>query len=188
MKERFARSEGEEKKKNKRKETMREKHPRVGKRTCPKGGRKNVVKKERQEILGDMEKRYGKKGEERRKERTEGRKPVTETKTVKRSGRGIQVPKRVSESRGEYRGAKWRVEAGRKRGKKNGRGRKDGRRRERRRAYEERQKRKEAGKSESTGGEKGKGKGTRRKIQSEPRLNRSRRHKAAKANRVNRRK
>lgn len=162
---------------------MREKDPRVGKRTCSTGGKKNVVKKERQEVLGEMEKRYRKKGERRRKERREGLKPVMETKTVKRSGRGVQVPKRVRDSRGRYRGSKWRVEAGRKRAKKNGTSRKEGRRGERRRAYEERKKRKEGGRERGTNrGKRG------RKVQSEPRLNRSRRHKAAKANRVNRRK
>lgn len=167
---------------------MREKHPRVGKRTCPRGGGKNRIQKQRQEILGDREKRYGKPGEERRKERREGVKPVMETKTVKRSGRGIQVPKRVRESRGKSRASKWRREAGRKRAKKRGRPIKEGRRRERKRAYEELQKRKEQG--ERTGTRSGgKGQGKRgRKLQSEPRLNRSRRHKAAKANRVNRRK
>lgn len=119
---------------------------------------------ERREIQGrrgDRERRYGKKGEERREEVVGKRKPVRETKSRKRSGRVQQVPKRVSKQRGESRASKWRREAGEKRGKKRGKGRKEGRRVERARAYEGNQ--------------------------SEPRQMRERRHRAAKANRVNRR-
>lgn len=150
---------------------MKEKEKRVGKRTSGRGGEKRVVEGRIQEILGERERRYGKKGEEIRVERVNGLKPVIETKSVKRSGRSQQVPKRVSKSRGRYRGSKWRVEAGKKRAKKRGCPRKEGRRRERGRRYED-----------LKGVEKGRGG---RKIQSEPRLIRDRRHKAAKANRVN---
>lgn len=152
---------------------MRGKNKRVCKRTSPRGGGKTGVQKRIQEVLGDREKRYGKKGEVRRREIMKGLKPVIETKSVKRSGRAQQVPKRVSESRGRYRACRWVQEAGRKRAKKIGCARKEGRRRELMRVYEE-LKAVESGK-----GRQG------RKIQSEPRLIRDRRHKAAKANRVN---
>jgi len=149
---------------------MREKNKRVGKRTCPRGGEKTGVRKGIQDVLVDREKRYGKKGEERREEILEGLKPVIETKSVKRSGRSQQVPKRVSESRGKMRACRWIQEAGKKRAKKRGSSRKEGRRRELMTVYEDL---------------KGIQSGQRTKIQSEPRLTRDRRHKAGKANRVN---
>lgn len=150
---------------------MREKNKRVNKRTSARGGEKRVVEANVQEIMGEREGRYGKKGEEMRREILRGLKPVIETKSVKRSGRAQQVPKRVSKSRGIYRGCKWIEEAAKKRAKKRGCPRKEGRRRELGRRYEE-----------LKGVEKGRGG---RKIQSEPRLRRDRRHKAGKANRVN---
>lgn len=152
---------------------MRGKNKRVCKRTSPRGGEKTGVQKGIQAVLVDREKRYGKKGEERRGEILTGLKPVIETKSVKRSGRAQQVPKRVSDSRGTYRACRWIQEAGRKRAKKRGCSRKEGRRRELMRLYEE-LKAVESGQGRQ---------GT--KLQSEPRLIRDRRHKAAKANRVN---
>jgi ribosomal protein S7 len=150
---------------------MRVTNKRVSKRTCARGGEKRVVEKRIQEILADRERRYGKKGEEIRSEILNGLKPVIETKSVKRSGRSQQVPKRVSKSRGTHRACRWIQDAAKKRAKKRGCTRKDGRRRELGRVYEE-----------LRGIQKG---GSGRKIQSEPRLIRDRRHRAAKANRVN---
>lgn len=150
---------------------MREKKKRVNKRRSAIGGGKGVREKNVLEVLGEIERRYGKKGEDIRREVVNGLKPVIETKSVKRSGRSQQVPKRVSENRGRYRGCKWIEEASKKRAKKRGCNRKVGRRMERGRRYEE-----------LIGVEKGR---PGRKIQSEPRLIRDRRHKAGKANRVN---
>ena len=160
---------GEEK--SRKKKEMRGTNKRVAKRTCGRGGEKRVVEKTVQEILGERERRYGKKGEEIREEILTGLKPVIETKSVKRSGRAQQVPKRVSKSRGTHRACRWIQEAAKKRAKKRGCPRKEGRRRELSGVYEE-----------LKGVEKG---GSGRKIQSEPRLMRDRRHRAAKANRVN---
>lgn len=140
---------------------MKEREKRASKRTCRTGGKKSVERRKRQGRRGERERRYGKKGEERRKEVVEKVKPVVETKSMKRSGRVQQVPKRVNPSRGEAMACKWLIEAGRKRGEKRGKPRGEGRRVERARAYE----------------------GNR----SEPRQMRERRHRAAKANRVNRR-
>jgi ribosomal protein S7 len=150
---------------------MRKANKRVSKRTCPSGGKKRVVEAQVQEILGEREARYGTKGEVRRAKLIQALKPVRETKTVKRSGMAQPVPKRVSESRGKARAARWLVDAAKKRAKKRGCTRKDGRRRELGRAYEEVRAREK--------GESG------RKLQSEPFQIRDRRHKAAKANRVN---
>ena len=158
-------------KRGKRKKEMREKNKRVNRRTCERGGEKRVVERRVQETLYDRERRYGKKGEEIRSEVRKGLKPVIETKSVKRSGRSQQVPKRVNQNRGTYRGCLWRKEAAKKRAKKRGAPRKEGRRMERGRVYEE-LKRREMG-------------GHGRKLQSEPLLIRDRRHKAGKANRVN---
>ena len=140
---------------------MKEREKRASKSTCSKGGKKRVERGKVQSRRGERERRYGKKGEERRKEVVEKIKPVIETKAMKRSGRVQQVPKRVNKSRGESMACKWLREAGSKRGKKRGKPRKDGRRVELARAYEGNM--------------------------SEPRQRRDRRHKAAKANRVNRR-
>ena len=90
---------------------MREQNKRVGKRTSARGGEKRVMEGKIQEIMVDRERRYGKKGEEIRRERVNGLKPVIETKSVKRSGRAQQVPKRVSKSRGTYRASRWIQEA-----------------------------------------------------------------------------
>jgi ribosomal protein S7 len=132
---------------------------RANKRTCARGGKKTVERQALQAILGEREGLYGKKGEERRREVRGKIQPVLETKARKRSGRVQQVPKRVSPGRGESRACAWRREAGKKRAKKRGAPRREGRRMEVGRAYE--------------GG------------QSEPRQRRDRRHRAAKANRVN---
>lgn len=140
---------------------MKEREKRASKSTCSKGGKKGVERGKIQRRRGERERRYGKKGEERRKEVVGKIKPVIETKARKRSGRVQQVPKRVKPNRGEAMASKWLREAGRKRGKKRGKPRTEGRRVERARAYEGNQ--------------------------SEPRQRRDRRHKAAKANRVNRR-
>lgn len=150
---------------------MRKTNQRVNKRTCPSGGKKRVVEAQIQERLGERERRYGRKGEVRRTHLIHALKPVRETKTVKRSGMAQPVPKRVSDARGKARAARWLVEAGKKRAKKRACPRKEGRRREVARAYEEVRAREK--------GEAG------RKLQSEPFQVRDRRHKAAKANRVN---
>jgi len=138
---------------------MKLRKKRASKRTCATGGKKSVERRHVQATLGERERRYGKKGEERREEVVGKIRPVIETKSMKRSGRVQQVPKRVSPGRGEARACAWLREAGKKRGKKRGSPVKEGRRMERARAYEGNQ--------------------------SEPRLRRDRRHKAAKANRVN---
>ena len=150
---------------------MRGTKKRVTRRTCPRGGEKRVVEQQVQRILGEREERYGKKGEERRKEGREGLKPVIETKSVKRSGRSHQVPKRVKESRAQYRACRWVSEAAKKRAKKRGCPRKEARRIELGRRMEDRERRKSGGSG--------------RKYQSEPIQIRDRRHRAAKANRVN---
>jgi ribosomal protein S7 len=149
---------GEERKRKEGKE-MKVRKKRASKRTCATGGKRGVERRQIQATVGERERRYGTKGEERREAVVNKIRPVIETKSRKRSGRVQQVPKRVSPSRGEARACTWLREAGQKRGKKRGRPGKEGRRRERARAYE----------------------GT----QSEPRVRRDRRHKAAKANRVN---
>jgi ribosomal protein S7 len=158
---------GEEKK-----ERMSASTKRVAKRTCATGGKKGVWERDLKEIQVEREARYGTPGEEIRERILDGVKPVRETKSVKRSGRAQQVPKRVKPSRGRSRGSTWLEEAGKKRAKKRGRPRKEGRRRELARAYEDRRARE---------GPRGQG----WKLQSEPLQLRDRRHRAAKANRVN---
>jgi ribosomal protein S7 len=157
---------------------MRKTNKRVRKRTCPSGGKKAVVAGKVQRIVSERETRYGVPGEERRNTLIQAVKPVRETKTVKRSGRAQQVPKRVSESRGTARASRWVLEAAKKRAKKRACPRHEARRVELSTVYEEvraRQVMKQGGNGAEAG----------RKLQAEPLLMRDRRHKAAKANRVN---
>jgi len=135
-----------------------------------------VVAAKVQAILAERERRYGIPGEARRETLVDGVKPVRETKTVKRSGRAQQVPKRVSEARGTARASRWILDAAKKRAKKRACPRHEARRVEVARVYEEVRARQARAGSGETGG---------RKLQTEPRLMRDRRHKAAKANRVN---
>jgi len=129
--------------------------------------------------LAEREGRYGIPGEVRRTRVVRAAKPVRETKTVKRSGRAQQVPKRVSEARGTARASRWILEAAKKRAKKRACPRETGRRIELARVWEEVQGREKL-RAQGSGGGSGE-----RKVQTEPLVLRDRRHKAAKANRVN---
>lgn len=151
---------------------------RVGKLTSSTGGKKPLVRKRTQGVLQRRQLRSSRSALSRWSERSQASQPVLETKSRKRSGRAIQVPKRVSPSRGLSRSSSWRLDSLTKRSKKQGSTWASSRLTERLLAHEEL-----GGRSGQKGTE---FRSSKSKLQSEWRSHRSRIHKAAKANRVNR--